>query len=268
MIKLIYITYILFYVTIPLRRFLFVWPEETAGTFEMMMKLSKLFPFAFMTFWLFYELKIIRWGWWPNLKVVNTIAISLLVVIIGLRIAQVPGAWWTWISVGNVIALWALGYNLFYSRIPRDRLFFMSVAAAFFLVGFWETIYQVTNWSTIYWGWYGYNTLIKEIMIEIPFIAPALLIFPTYHLFKKNWKSNPLVPTMIIFFIALWGIWLSMGYWVDIYHKPIEDEWVYSEGTALGLLQLQLSKLSKVVLGICLLSVIGGYGEDRRVSAA
>lgn len=254
--------YILFYMIVPIRRVIYVWSDNLYPIYQNMMDLHRWIALLLVVIIVIIQFKnpfTILWDWVASIKVLNLIGITGLVICLCLTLFKIPGIWWTWLSFGLMISLLMLTVNLLDGKVLKGEALLIGVAIVFFVIGFWETIYQSLNYWLVYHIHYPISAWIKEIYIEVPFIASGLIIMIYYIvIYRKHFSFDKIT-------LVLWGFmgiclvaWVLMGYWIDIYFDPVKNEWLYSEGNASGLFQLQLAKGSKALLGLSLIYLMRG----------
>jgi len=199
------------------------------------------------------------WNWLSDVRFINILGIISLLVCFGLTICHIPGIWWTWLSFGLMISLVVLAVNLLDGKVKQGEALLIGLGIVFFVVGTWEMIYQTTNYWMVYHNEYPISAWIKEIYIELPLTVAGLVMFGYYRvIYRKKYHFNIRVLVFLGLCGLFIGVWLLMGYWIDIYFDTVKNQWLPSENSVSGLIQLQLAKGSKAFLGISMLYLMRG----------
>jgi hypothetical protein len=169
-----------------------------------------------------------------------------------------------------LLFMWVL--HLTHSKIGDVRAWFLGVFAVFFLIGFWESLYQVLNWCAFYHQWFPIESMLfNEIyawrphpLMTIPFLMMVLYYSRTF-----GWKWNWWTVVPLAVFAGFWTMWYLSGFWIIWYadHTQVPTVWVYNEPIQwvwyLG------ARGSKAILAVALMLTVGGIGtrlEQRAVS--
>lgn len=246
-VKAIPVIYLLIYIFLPIRRVLYEWPESTAPTYGNLMDWHKIIPVGIILLPMLLEGVPKFREWWIrniNLQFINSVLAIFILVCFGLTVAEVPGIWFSWLGVGAQAAALMIITNILNRKYSIEVSFMIGIASVIMTIGLWETLYQSANYFNV--PSFGMNSAAwhNEIIIELPYILPAFLIFMFYvHKIRFNW----LMVILPLLFVGMWALWFHMGYWIDIQYSD-DHGWFYNKGTASGLFQLQLAKTSKVVM--------------------
>jgi hypothetical protein len=163
-----------------------------------------------------------------------------------------------------LLFMWIL--RLAHSKIGDVRAWFLGVFSVFFIIGFWESLYQVLNWYAFYHQWFPIESMLfNEIYAwrPHPLMTVPFLVMTLYYSREFGWKWNRWTVVPLMVFAGFWTAWYMSGFWIIWYadHTQVPTVWVYNEPIQwvwyLG------ARGSKAILAIAMMLIVGGIGTRR-----
>jgi hypothetical protein len=225
--------------------------------------LSMGIPFYFLiityfAIW-FPKTKLTKWlNWITDIKIVAPISLITIILTIVFFLANIPAPLGTWTSIGIAIASILICTSLLRDKLSNILSFTVAIGITGMWIGFWEIPYQ-TALKLIYdYPQVGTSTTIKWIVWEWVLESPMagcglwllIIINAKYHIVQFNKRFIVLFSAYIILTI----IWITSGFWVDVWYNWKENLWVAT--TEWDKTSMFVYKASKAVMLLAFISLI------------
>ncbi len=171
------------------------------------------------------------------------------------------GFWWTWFSLGLLVATALLSYIFVQNKVTPVEAIIISCATSSLWRGIWEIPYQIG--LKLYYDMPQpqvtapilRHMIAYEIAIELMLILGGIIILLYYH-WKYgilNFRSS-LFKYGLLAYILLMASWYISGFWVDVYYDWTKLSWVYTEHW--DKISMVIYKTSKVALALSIAGLL------------
>ena len=228
------------------------------------LSLGQAIPFIFLMFIVttFNKSKLVKWlNQICNKNAIYTIGIISLIACLTLTITEVKGIWWTWMSMGIIIATTVLIVARTEKIIMPIESIILACGITSLWRGLWEIPYQfglklmydlpqsqITTETVI-------QMLSYEVLAEIPLVLGGILIIWYYHdKYKGLITFNKYFVGFFSAYILLTILWFVLGFWVDIYYDWGELKWYYT--SSFNKMAMFIYKSSKLAMILSFISLV------------
>jgi len=243
--------------------------QDTIGTMFYLMFGMTMYPIPFIFLMRFSKRFKAFMDYVLNRKLVIGAGMAVLFTCLLLTALHIPGWWWTWMTFGVQIAIVVLAVTLLRGRASNAESFIIGVGLMGISIGLWEIPYQVglklMHEYKLYDHDYIMRNMLREILIEIPFILGGIYIMLIYGKWLKIVNFNKWFFLFITGCIALYTTWFLTGLWVEINWVVVDDKWVWVQNP-LNLTAKTIYRASKVALALGLVALLlPKGGNDERI---
>ena len=224
-------------------------------------KLCMIIPFyAFIPLFAMETKKdnIVAKCWRSISKYSVQLGISLTIVFALLGLFNVPGVWWTWMTMALMSGMMSLLIVLLDKKVSRGEALVLAIGVFSFVAGFWEIPYQTL--ATLHAGLLTAFTvkqkLINEITTQIPILTGGIFIVAFYVRKYKLLHFTKDFVILLALYITAWLVWLKLGFYLDFTFK--NGIWTLDTPPSNFYFQSVAAKGSKAILNFIVLATIGG----------
>jgi len=228
--------------------------------------MAQAFPFMFAMLTIHYNNKARLWA--ERVMTYKTIYITGLLVLGICAVLTFNGIvqsyWWTWFSVGLIVAI--ILYTMTLLNVPSYDAFIIGAAVATIWRGVWELPYQIgmkLTYDAPHITGEVLNRLLNyEVIAEMPLIIGGGIILYYYHNKYKVLNINRYVLIFGALYMALTTLWFVTGFWVELSYNWQFGQWFAAREINYG--AMATYKASKVALGLALAYIVKGATWSNR----
>lgn len=188
-----------------------------------------------------------------SINIINIMGFASLAVCCLLTALQIPGWWWTWMTLGVHICTFMLIANILHQKVDSEHVAVIAAAATLFTMGLWEAMYHISYWK-VYDRDIGISVefMLKSVRFVLPWIVVPYVVLYFYSGWGLILRSSKYSLMYAGLFLLTFGTWIVSGMWVDIHYNWATFNWEY---TRFDYVQMMLYKSSKILLALTVASL-------------